>query len=87
MIGKVYIAQPDLEKVLSKLAGLTNLGNGTFQFAYTNASGQPGAVYGSTDLRAWTALGLPIQIAPGVFQFTDPSATAYPRRFYQLRSP
>jgi hypothetical protein len=66
---------------------LTHLGNGAFQFAYTNGTGQPGSVYASTNLVGWTPLGAPLQIAPGVFQFTDTTATNYPRRFYQLRSP
>lgn len=64
-----------------------NLGNGVFQFAYTNSSGQPCSVYASTNLVVWTAIGAATQVSPGQFQFIDTSAANHPRRFYQLRSP
>jgi hypothetical protein len=87
-IGSTWASvTPPPSAVLSRLAGLTNLGNGSFQFMYTNTSGQPGAVFASPDLRTWTSVGLPMQVAPGVFQFTDPAAPSYARRFYQLRAP
>jgi hypothetical protein len=69
---------------------LTNparLANGAFQFAYTNGSGQTGSVYASTNLTTWAPTGTATQISTGLFRFTDPTATNYPRRFYQLRSP
>ena len=78
---------PPPSAVLSTLSGLTFLGNGTVQFAYTNTSGQPSGVYASTNLAVWNAIGVPVQVSPGVFQFTDPAVTNYPQRFYQLRSP
>jgi len=78
---------PPPSATLSTLSGFTNLGNGTFQFAYTNSSGQPCSVYASTNLAGWTAIGPATQIAPGLFQFAESSATNYHRRFYQLRSP
>jgi len=78
---------PPPSAVLSTLSGLRCLGNGTFQFTYTNSSGQPGSIYASTNLHVWTVIGVPVQVSPGVFQFTDTAAPSYPRRFYQLRSP
>ena len=69
------------------LAGAQTLTDGSFQFAYTNSSGQPASVYASTNLGVWTAIGAPTQISPGLYQFTDTTATNHPRRFYQLRSP
>jgi len=78
---------PTPAATLSRLTNLTPLGGGAFQFTYTNHSGQPCSVYASTNLSAWTALGPPTQVAPGVFQFADPAAASYPKRFYQLRSP
>jgi hypothetical protein len=63
------------------------LGNGAFQFAYTNSSGINGSVYASTTLTNWAAIGAATQISSGLYQFTDTTATNYPRRFYQLRSP
>ena len=71
----------------STLTGLADLGNGAFQFSYTNSSGQPSNVYASTNLSAWSALGPATQVSPGLFQFTDTNAAFLPRRFYQLRSP
>ena len=80
-------ATPPPSVTLSTLNGLTNLGNGTYRFAYTNSSGQPCSVYASTNLAGWTVIGSASQIAPGLFQFSDPTSRNYPRRFYQLRSP
>lgn len=59
--------------------------NGVFQFAYTNGSGQSYTVYMSTNLADWTAIGTATQISAGQYQFTDTTATNFPRRFYQLR--
>ncbi len=78
---------PTPSAIFSTLTGLTNPGNGVFQFSYTNHSGQPLSVYASSDLVVWTAIGAATQIAPGWYQCTDTAATNYPRRFYQLRSP
>jgi hypothetical protein len=78
---------PPPSATLSTLTGLTSLGNGAFQFAYTNNSGQPSSVYASTNLVVWAAIGAATQISPGLFQFTDTNAASYPRRFYQLRWP
>ncbi len=72
---------------ISTLNGLTNRGDGVFQFSYANSSGQPSGVYASTDLTNWRLIGTATQTAPGFYQFTDPNAPSYGRRFYQLRSP
>ncbi len=72
---------------LPALGGLRYLGNGAFQFAYTNSTGRGYSVYASTNLMDWTSIGAATQISPGLYQFTDASATNLPRRFYQLRSP
>jgi hypothetical protein len=69
------------------LADVRMLGNGAFQFGYTNGSGQSYSVYASTNLVNWWAIGAAVQISPGLYQFTDTTATNSPHRFYQLRSP
>jgi hypothetical protein len=75
------------------LTNLARLANGAFQFAYPNSSGQSYSVYASTNLTPsinpanWAPIGTATQISPGFYQFTDPSATNCPRRFYQLRWP
>ncbi len=69
------------------LTGLTMLANGMFQFEYADSSGQSYSVYASTNLTGWVNLGSAALVSPGLYQFTDPGATNYPLRFYQLRSP
>jgi hypothetical protein len=61
-------------------------GSGAFQFTYTNGSGQSFSVYASTNLINWLPIGTAAQISPGLYQFSDPSATNLPKRFYQVRS-
>jgi hypothetical protein len=63
------------------------LGNGGFQFGYTNISGKAATIYASTNLTTWSSVGVATQLSIGFYQFTDPSATNYARRFYQLRAP
>jgi hypothetical protein len=69
------------------LTDVEKLGDGAFQFAYTNGSGQDCTVHVSTNLIDWTSVGPATQVSPGWYQFTDTTATNFPRRFYQLRSP
>jgi hypothetical protein len=67
------------------------LGNGTFQFTFTNAPGVPFTAWASTNLvlpsAGWNALGGVTEISPGQYQFTDPQATNQPRCFYRVSSP
>jgi hypothetical protein len=71
----------------TSLTSFGQTGDGTFQFTYTNNSGQNGSIYASTNLTNWISIGAGTQISPGLFQFIDSNATNHPRRFYQLRSP
>jgi hypothetical protein len=73
--------------IVISLANVRMLGSGALQFAYTNSSGQSYSVYASTNLVNWLPIGAAAQISPGIYQFTDTTATNLPRRFYQLRSP
>ncbi len=63
------------------------LGNGSFQFGYTNGSARSYSIRASSNLAEWEPIGSATEVAPGVYQFTDQTAPAYQRRFYQLRSP
>jgi hypothetical protein len=69
----------------------TRLGSGAFQFSFSNAPGRGFTVFGSTNLffpvGNWTLLPGLTEGPPGQFQFVDPQATNYARRFYQVRSP
>jgi polygalacturonase len=66
------------------------LGNGSFRFAFSNNSGASFTVLTSTNLllpmASWTVAGVPVNIAPGAFQFTT-TITSGPPRFYRVRSP
>src|SRR6185369_1793406 len=65
------------------------LGNGAFQFSFTNTNNLAFSVLAVTNLNQdasnWTVLGIATNIPGGRSQFTDSSATNYPRRFYRLR--
>jgi Concanavalin A-like lectin/glucanases superfamily len=75
------------------LTGLTVLGNGTFQFGFTNLTGASFTVYASTNValpfNQWSNLGAAVETpaGSGQFQFTDPGATNYPQRYYRVTSP
>ncbi|MDW8309309.1 MAG: hypothetical protein RMK20_08040 [Verrucomicrobiales bacterium] len=78
---------PAAAPVLTLLTDVTMLENGACQFHFTNVTAQGLRVYASTNLADWMPLGTAARVAPGRYQFTDPDATNYPRRFYQLRAP
>ena len=75
----------------SVLKGATRLGNGSFQFSFTNQSGANFSVFASTNLalpiNTWSNLGPAVEAPSGQFQFTDPQATNNALRFYRVRSP
>ena len=66
------------------------LGNGHFQFTFTNQSSTVYEVLGTTNLslpvNQWEVLGLPTSLGGGLYQFTDAMATNHARRFYLLRA-
>jgi len=73
---------------------LTNvqvLGNGSFQFGFTNSIGASFEVLTSTNvadpLNTWLNLGAAIEVSPGLYQFSDPDATSYSQRFYSVKLP
>ena len=73
------------------LMGLTQLGDGAFQFNFTNLARASFTVFTSTNValpfEQWSNLGAPVEAPAGTFQFTDPQATNNPQRFYRVRSP
>jgi len=75
-----------------ELTGPAMTGSGPFQFAFANNTpGVTFTVFTTTNLALpfsnWTEQGVPIEIAPGQFQFTDAQATNSPQRFYRVTSP
>jgi len=73
------------------LGSPVRLGNGTFQFGFSNLSGPAYTVRAGTNMAAslntWSNLGPAVEAPPGTFKFTDPQATNYPRRFYRVQGP
>jgi hypothetical protein len=73
------------------LGQATRLGNGAFQFAFTNTPGAAFTVLASTNaalpLASWNVLGSVTEISSGQYQFTDSQATNQSLCFYRVRSP
>ncbi|PWU11113.1 MAG: hypothetical protein C5B50_24000 [Verrucomicrobia bacterium] len=78
--------------VTAPITQMQMMPDGSFQLGFTNASGAPFSVLGSTDLSIfssnWPVLGPAIEVTPGQFQFTDPQAGAHAAaNYYRVRSP
>jgi len=62
-----------------------------FQCTFSSVTNADFTVLATTNLalplRDWTMLAPAIQCSPGQYQFTDPGATNYAQRFYQVVSP
>jgi hypothetical protein len=73
------------------LSPLTVLGNGAFQFSFTNTHTTAFTVLATTNvalpMAQWDVLGQPMPVGDGIYQFTDPDAVNRTQRFYQLRTP
>lgn len=73
------------------LTGVQILGNGAFQFAFTNSPSGSFTVWATTNLASpltnWTAIGTATNIAAGQFQFTSPPATNNTQSFFRVTSP
>ena len=73
------------------LDAVTLLGNGDIRLSFTNVSGAPFVMLGTTDLQLplefWSELGAVVEIQPGKFQFTDSQAAGNTTRYYRARSP
>jgi hypothetical protein len=60
---------------------------GVLRWHFSGASGQTYQVHASTDLTHWQPAGAAKEIRTGVFEFTDPDASQYTRRYYRIVSP
>ena len=85
-IGNSWAAVTPIGPFPTVLSNLTRLSDGKFQFAYAY-SGSGGTIYASTNLTNWSVIGAATLVSAGNYQFTDPAASNYLRRFYQLRTP
>jgi len=77
----------------SFLKNLTRLGNGSFQFTFTNYSDISFRVMATTNMSypisAWSNLGPAIETSPGSgqFYFNDPQASNLYQRYYRVKTP
>ena len=66
------------------------LGNGHFQFSFSNEASVIYEVLGRTNvalpLAQWTVLGPPVSLGGGLYRFTDTGALGQAQRFYLLRA-
>lgn len=88
--GNVYAYVPASTTAIT-LTSAAKLGNGSFQFSFTNTPGATFTIWGSTNvalpLSSWTKLGSLTNISAGQYQFTDTNAPANACRFYRVSSP
>ncbi len=86
-----YESQATNVLVAFSLRGSSQFNGGAFQLSFTNLSGLPFTVLGSTNvalpLTNWTVLGAPVENPPGTYQFTDLQATNNATQYYRVRSP
>lgn len=81
------------EAIIGTAPRLTSLGisSQTFGLAFTNIPYAAFTVLSTTNvalpLSSWTEAGSPMETSPGQFQFFDPSTSASPQQFYEVRSP
>lgn len=72
------------------LTDVREFADGSLRFSFTNNPGAGFSVLVSTNLELplsnWTIIGGITEIFSGRFQFIDPNATNFSRRFYQVRS-
>ena len=71
--------------------GNLSVNSGGFHLSFTNVPGTHFTLVSATNvslaLSNWMAVGSFTETSPGQFEFTDPQATNFPKRFYRVRSP
>jgi hypothetical protein len=76
--------------IAPRIFGALLLGNGHFQFSFSNEASVIYAVLGTTNvalpLAQWTVLGPPVSLSGGLYRFTDTGAMGQAQRFYILRA-
>ncbi len=64
-----------------------NFTGGTFGLSLNGSSHATYSVWASANLSDWNRLGTATETTPGIYQFTDPTVTNLPERFYRLTAP
>jgi hypothetical protein len=67
-----------------RIVTIEPLPNGAIQLRIEGHSSTTWRVSASTDLFTWEHLGVPTQLSPGMFGFTDTAAPQFPNRFYRV---
>jgi hypothetical protein len=91
---KITFANHDADPIIGtppNLVDVQMLGNGVFQFTFTNTPSASFTVLSTTNLLLpltnWMVVGTATNTGPGLFQFTSQPTTNDPQRFYTIRSP
>src|SRR6185369_129549 len=87
--GSPFAAEQQFTVAAPRIIELLMLGNGHFQFSFTNQSSAVYEVLGTTNVSLpvaqWSVLGLPTHLGGDRYQFTDTLAPNHPQRFYLVR--
>ena len=82
----VSVTQTNAPVIAPQLTGAQQLGNGQFQFTFTNTPGTTFTVLATTNLALpltdWVNLGTVSNISPGIYQFTSPLTNS--QEFYEV---
>jgi hypothetical protein len=88
--GSPFAAEQQFTIAAPRIIELLMLGNGHFQFSFSNEASVIYAVLGTTNvalpLAQWTVLGPPVSLGGGLYRFTDTGAMGQAQRFYILRA-
>jgi len=87
--GSPFAAEQQFTVAAPRIIELLMLGNGHFQFSFSNEASVIYEVLATTNvalpLAQWTVLGPPVSLGGGLYRFTDLLATNHAQRFYLLR--
>ena len=88
--GSPFAAEQQFTVAAPRIIELLMLGNGHFQFSFSNEASVIYEVLATTNvalpLRQWDVLGLPTFLGGGLYRFTDTLAPNHAQRFYALRT-
>ena len=88
--GSPFAAEQQFTVAAPRIIEPLMLGNGHFQFSFSNEASVIYAVLGTTNvalpLAQWTVLGPPVSLGGGLYRFTDTGAMGQAQRFYILRA-
>lgn len=86
--GAVYVFEPAISAIV--VSELRSLGNGIFQISLSppgNGYVLLGATNFTQPMNEWSVIVPLLEIAPGLYQFSDPQPASTTQRFYRVQSP